>query len=387
MLQRQSLEAPASTGGEAIAATSRPPGAARLAEPAPPTKLPDRRLIVGAAGFASFLWASFAAVIFARQTQLVFNPVREAEVYRPHSAGHRTRRVVLRTRDGERLCGWLMTPRAPGRHPGVLYFGGRSEEVSWVARDTGRMFPGMTVLAMNYRGYGGSSGIPGEQAIMNDAAMLWEWLAAHHRVDAQRMAVVGRSLGSGVAVQVAAQRPVASLVLVTPYDSLVSLARRRFFRTVPVQWLLRHRFESVKFASRLQTRILVLRAEEDVVIPAAHTDTFVASLPSMPLDQTIAGSDHCTIPYLEATQQAVAGFLHAGFQRMPVSTPAVEEATAVAAVLAVATASATAVAAAEGTAPAVAGAQLLAEAAARATAAAAAEAAGKAEFKDMATDA
>jgi dienelactone hydrolase len=350
-------------------------------------KLPDRRTIAGAAGLVSFIWASFAAVIAARQTSLIFNPMRGREVDHPQSTGHRTRHIVLRTRDGERLCGWLMTPRAPGRHPGVLYFGGRSEEVSWVARDTGRMFPGMTVLAMNYRGYGGSSGVPGEQAIMNDAAMLWEWLAAHHRVDAQRMAVVGRSLGSGVAVQVAAQRPVASLVLVTPYDSLVSLARRRFFGAVPVQWLLRHRFESVKFASRLQTRILVLRAEEDDVVPAAHTDTFVASLPSMPLDQTIAGSDHCTIPYLEATQQAVAGFLHAGFQRMPVSTPAVEEATAVAAVLAVATASATAVAAAEGTAPAVAGAQLVAEAAARATVAAAAEAAGKAEFRDMAADA
>jgi len=386
MPEAQFPEDAAPVSGEATVMEARAVEAATSLERAQRIRLPDRRAIAGAAGLASFLWAGFAAVIFARQTSLVFNPVRDREVEHPQSAGHRTRHIVLRTRDGERLCGWLMTPRAPGRHPGVLYFGGRSEEVSWVARDTGRMFPGMTVLAMNYRGYGGSSGIPGERAIMHDAAMLWEWLAAHHRVDAQRMAVVGRSLGSGVAVQVAAQKPVSSLVLVTPYDSLVSLARRRFYGAVPVEWLLRHRFESVKFAPRLQTRILVLRAEEDHIVPAAHTDTFVASLPSTPLDQTIAGSDHCTIPYLDATQKAVAGFLHAGFQRMPVSTPEVEEAAAVAAVAAVASASATAMAAAEGTAPAVAGAQLVVRLAARATAAAVAEAAGKAGLTGMAAD-
>lgn len=284
-------------------------------------KLPDRKAIAGAAGLASLLWVGMTATVAARQTSLIFNPVRDREVDHPQSDGHRTRHLVLRTSDGERLCGWLMTPRAPGPHPGVLYFGGRSEEVSWVARDAGRMFPGMTVLAMNYRGYGRSSGVPGERPIMEDAAMLCEWLAAHHRVDPQQLAVVGRSLGSGVAVQLAAQRSLSSLVLITPYDSVVSLARRRF-RTLPVHWLLRHRFESVKFATGLQTRTLVLRAQDDDVVPATHTDAFVASLPSPPHEAMIAGSDHSSIPYLEATQHAVAGFLRAGFRHAPVPKPA-----------------------------------------------------------------
>lgn len=340
-------------------------------------KFTDRKAIAGVAGLASFVWVSVAASIVARQTSLIFNPIRQREVDHPRSDGHRTRHVVLRTADGERLCGWLMTPLAPGPHPGVLYFGGRSEEVSWVARDAGRMFPGMTVLAMNYRGYGGSSGIPGEREIMHDADMLWDWLAAHYRVDASRMAVVGRSLGSGVAVQVAAQRPVSSLVLITPYDSLVSLVRRRF-RNMPLHWWLRHRFESVRFASQLMTRILVLRAEQDDIVPHPHTDAFVATLPTPPADQVIAGSDHCNIPYLDATQHAVAGFLAAGFARAPVSTPAVEAATAVAAVSAVASASATAVAAAEGSSAALAGAKKIAEVAVQATAAAVAKAAGEA---------
>ncbi len=329
-------------------------------------KLPPTKAIAGFAGFASFLWVSLTATLMARQTSLIFNPVRQREVDHPQSEAHRTRHIVLRTADGERLAGWLLTPNAPGRHPGVLYFGGRSEEVSWVVRDAGRMFPGMTVLAMNYRGYGGSSGTPGERELLDDANMLWQWLAGHYRVDGSRMAVVGRSLGSGVAVQVAAQHAVSSLVLVTPYDSIVSLARRRF-RAMPVDWLLRHRFESTRFAAQLQTRVLVLRAEEDKVVPHSHTDAFIASLPEAPIVETIAGSDHCTIPYLEPTQSAISGFLNAGFQRRPVSTPAVETATAVAAVSAVASASATAVAAVEGTASALAGAQSVTEAVAQTT--------------------
>ena len=290
-------------------------------------KLTDRKAMAGVAGLASFIWISLTAALAARQTSIIFNPVQAREVEHPQSDGHRTRHIVLRTTDGERLNGWLMTPNAPGPHPGVLYFGGRSEEVSWVARDAGRMFPGMTVLAMNYRGYGGSSGIPGEREIMADAEILWDWLAGHYRVDPNRIAVVGRSLGSGVAVQVAARRPVISLALITPYDSLLSLARRRF-RTMPVQWLLRHRFESVKYAASLQVRTLVMRAEDDVIVPAANTDAFIASLPLAPLDLTVAGSDHCTIPYLEATQQAIAGFLLAGFQQSPPPAPAIGEATA-----------------------------------------------------------
>jgi dienelactone hydrolase len=336
-------------------------------------KLPPTKAIAGAAGFASFLWVSFTAAMVARQTSIIFNPVREREVEHPKSEQHRTRHVVLRTSDGERLSGWLMTPHAPGRHPAVLYFGGRSEEVSWVARDAGRLFPGMTVLAMNYRGYGGSSGIPGERELLDDANMLWEWLSRHYRVDPSRMAVVGRSLGSGVAVQVAASHPVSSLVLITPYDSLVALARRRF-KTLPVQWLLRHRFESINFCANLQTRTLVLRAETDDVVPFSHTDALVAKLPTPPLDQTIAGSDHCSIPYLPLTQQAVAGFLQSGFARLPESSPAIEAATAVAAVSAVTSASATAVAAAEGTAPALAGAEKITDTVAQATVAAVKEA-------------
>ena len=287
----------------------------------------NSRKVAGLAGFASLLWLGLTAAVAVNQRKLLFNPCLKREVDRPRSNGHRTRAVVLRARDGTRLSGWLLTPHAFGKHPAVLYFGGRSEEVSWVARDAGRMFPGMTVLAVNYRGYGESQGDPAEQHMVEDGCTLFDWLASHGHVDAARIAVVGRSLGSGVAVQVARDRPVQSAVLITPYDSILAIAKRRF-RAVPVEYVLRHRFESVKYAPQLKAPTFVLRAANDDVVPHSHTDMLVAQLARLEGDVTVPDSDHMNIPYLEGTQSRVADFLCRQFfpqcaSAVPASAPIV----------------------------------------------------------------
>ncbi len=270
------------------------------------------RKVAGVAGALSFLWVGLTAAIAASQRKLVFNPTVKREVANPRSSGHRTRAIVLRAKDGTKLSGWLMTPQVVGPHPAVLYFGGRSEEVSWVVRDAGKLFPGMAVLAVNYRGYGASQGDPAEQHMVEDGRLLFDWLAERHHVDAGRVAVVGRSLGSGVAVQVALARPVHSLVLITPYDSILAIARRRF-RAVPVGFVLRHRFESVKYAPELTAPTYVLRAFSDDIVPHSHTDLLVAKLGTLHLDEIVPGSDHLNIPYLEATQTRIAAFLRQQF--------------------------------------------------------------------------
>jgi dipeptidyl aminopeptidase/acylaminoacyl peptidase len=280
----------------------------------------SKKMAAGMAGFASFLWLGMTAAVAASQRRLVFNPTVEREVKSPRSSGHRTRPVVLRANDGTRLCGWLMTPYSPGPHPAVLYFGGRSEEVSWVARDAGRLFPNMTVLAMNYRGYGDSHGAPDETHMVDDGCALFDWLADHGAVDASRIALVGRSLGSGVAIQVGKERPVHSLVLITPYDSVLAIAKRRF-RGMPVEYMLRHRFESIKYAPALNAPTYVLRAEQDDVVPHSHTDQLVAKLARLYGDDIVPGSDHLTIPYLEATQGRIARFLASQFAAAAVAQP------------------------------------------------------------------
>jgi len=284
----------------------------------------NTRKVAGVAGLVSFLWVGLTAAIAASQRRLVFNPTNKREVDSPRSSGHRTRAIVLRAADGTKLAGWLMTPQVVGPHPAVVYFGGRSEEVSWVVRDAGKLFPGMAVLAMNYRGYGNSHGEPGESHMVEDGRLLFDWLSERGHVDPAKVAVVGRSLGSGVAVQVALERAVHSLVLITPYDSILAIAKRKF-RAVPVEYVLQHRFESVKYAPSLKAPTYVLRAQSDDVVPHSHTDLLVAQLGKLHLDETIPDSDHMNIPYLEATQAKIAEFLTRRFSEAHPETIASEE--------------------------------------------------------------
>ena len=175
--------------------------------------------------------------------------------------------------------------------------------MSWVVRDAGKLFPGMAVLAVNYRGYGASQGDPAEQHMVEDGRLLFDWLAERAHVDPKR-----------VAVQVALERPAHSLVLITPYDSILAIAKRKF-RAVPVEYVLRHRFESVKYAASLKAPTYVLRAATDDVVPHSHTDLLVEKLGSLLLDETIADSDHMNIPYLASTQDKIASFLGTQFSR------------------------------------------------------------------------
>lgn len=267
------------------------------------------RLMVGIAGVVGLAWIGSVAAITARQSTLLFSPVRTREVDCPVSPCHTTEPVTLTSSDGTRLCGWLLTPKHGGPHASVIYFGGRAEEISWVARDAANMFPDMIVLAINYRGYGDSHGRPGERQMIEDGKMLFDWLIAHAQgSDPHRVAIVGRSLGSGVAIQVAAHRPVAAMVLLTPFDSVLAMVKTRL-RSMPVALMLRHRFESIRYAPLLSAPILVLRAEADEIVPHRHTDALVSQLSTLKHDQIVPGSDHFNIPYLAETQRRIAWFL------------------------------------------------------------------------------
>ena len=133
----------------------------------------------------------------------------------------------LATRDGAILRGWLDVPAGGGRRPLLLYFGGNAQEVSGWMRMR-HQAPDWAWAALNYRGYGASTGKPSQQALVADAVAEFDALSADPRIDPRRIVVVGRSLGSGVAVQLAAQRPLKALVLATPFDSLTSVASERY---------------------------------------------------------------------------------------------------------------------------------------------------------------
>ena len=184
----------------------------------------------------------------------------------------------------------------------VLYFGGNAEDVSQAVPLLGRAFPGRAVYAMHYRGYGGSTGTPSEQALVADAKRLFELVAKDH----PGVVVVGRSLGSGIAIQVAANR-VKRLVLVTPYDSIVGLAANRF-RFFPVRWLLRDRYESWRYAPRIGVPTTIVIAGRDQVVPNDSSRQLAGRFPPGIANVVVfPDADHNDVSGFTAYAEALAG--------------------------------------------------------------------------------
>ena len=205
-------------------------------------------------------------VVYLAQDALIFYRQPLSEGRREQLARHfpAVQEVFLPTADGTRLHAWHV--KASG--PLVLYFGGNAEEVSWMIESTAAV-PGVGWLLMDYRGYGASEGSPSERALVADAKTLYDYAVKLPGVDPKRVYAFGRSLGSGVAVALAVQRPLAGLVLATPFDSLAAVAKR-YYWYLPVDWLLKHRFDSIGQAPNLKQPLLCLLAGDDEVIPPAH---------------------------------------------------------------------------------------------------------------------
>jgi pimeloyl-ACP methyl ester carboxylesterase len=159
--------------------------------------------------------------------------------------------------------------------PALLYFGGNGEDLAADLPEFEKAFPDRAIYLMNYRGYGGSTGAPSESALIADAQTTYDLISKTHG----KIAVMGRSLGTGVAIALAATREVEKVVLVTPYDSIVNVAAERY-RWAPVRWLIKDKYDSVTRMSAVRAPILVIIAEQDDSIPRANSDALLAAIPS-----------------------------------------------------------------------------------------------------------
>lgn len=192
---------------------------------------------------------------------------------------------------GATLRGWVSNP---GASQALVYFGGNAEQVGVYRDIVAAQFPRHATYLMAYRGYGASDGTPSEVALVRDGSAILQEAARRHP-DAP-VAILGRSLGSAVAIQVAAQHPqIGALVLVTPFDSLAAVIRD-LMRGMPVEGFVADRFDSRALAPTITTRTLVIRAGRDEVIPAARTDALVAALPeALTTVRNFPAADHNSV--------------------------------------------------------------------------------------------
>jgi fermentation-respiration switch protein FrsA (DUF1100 family) len=210
----------------------------------------------------SAVYIAGLAILFFAQRALIF-PIPETSRTSPEAADFpEAEEQLLTTADGEKIIIWHV-PAKPG-HAVVIYFPGNGDFLAGsVGRFRAMTLNGTGLVAVSYRGYAGSSGRPSEQGLLLDAAAAYAFTAARYSAD--RIVVWGFSLGSGVAVALAAGQPVGKLILEAPYTSIAEVAATRF-PLVPVRWLLRDQFRSDERIARVTAPLLIMHGERDSTI-------------------------------------------------------------------------------------------------------------------------
>lgn len=215
--------------------------------------------------FALTFYVGLVALLYFAQRTIQYFPERFRTA--PAAAGlPEAEEVMLDTPDGERVIVWHVPPRS-GDKPVFLYLHGNGASLRWRAERFRELTAdGSGLVALSYRGYGGSSGAPTEVGLIDDALAAYAFAVA--RYPAERIVLWGESLGSGVAVALAAEKPVARVVLQSPFTSAADIAARRYW-FVPVRQLMKDQYRSDLRIGKVTAPVLVLHGDRDDVVPMA----------------------------------------------------------------------------------------------------------------------
>ncbi|HAK51080.1 MAG TPA: hypothetical protein DCM54_04130 [Gammaproteobacteria bacterium] len=214
------------------------------------------------------LYGLLTAFIYFTQDTLLFYPSPSDPAI---ESRFRENEIRFSAGDDE-LRGWFI-PASDSKRPSLIFYGGNGQELS-------RSINSITSLGdynyalVNYRGYGLSTGRPTEDHLKSDALLILDTLAAKKRIDLANTIIMGRSLGTGVAIHVAANREVKGLVLISPFNSIEAIASDIYFY-LPVKWLIRHPFRSIDYVTYISAPTLIIKAENDRIIPASYTSDLI----------------------------------------------------------------------------------------------------------------
>lgn len=256
---------------------------------------------------AATIFVGGSAFLYLAQEKLIFFPAKLSDQNRKAFFQHE----ISIIHDDITLQGWLLKgdDPSPERRPFMIYYGGNAEEVSENLNDL-EQFPSMDMLFMNYRGYGNSQGKPTRDSLCSDALYIFDYVVKELNINPENIILFGRSLGSGVATFVAANRQISSIILVTPFDSILLVAKKQY-PIFPIKLLLKHNFDSLATAPLIAKPLLNIMAEQDAIIPKQHAKNLAAHWKGPTTSITIKGAAHNNVNsfpnYWQAIRQFVKG--------------------------------------------------------------------------------
>jgi fermentation-respiration switch protein FrsA (DUF1100 family) len=250
--------------------------------------------IVAAGGYLAL-----GALMFFAQRALMYFPERVRTS--PAAAGlPQAEEIALDTSDGEKLIAWHVPPR--GEKPVVIYFHGNGGSLRLRADRFARLVAqGYGLLAVSYRGYGGSTGQPSEAGLIEDARTAFAFAGTLYP---NRIVLWGESLGTAVAIALAAEKPVNKLILDAPFTSAADIAAAVYW-FVPVRLLMRDTFRSDLRIATVKAPVLILHGDADAVVPIAYGERLYALIPGRKQMVRFAGGEHVDLDRLGAIDAAL----------------------------------------------------------------------------------
>ena len=240
------------------------------------------------------LYLTAGVLLYLKQRDLLYFPSA------PVAHNHQT---LILENEGERIT---VTITNPGRDKALLYWGGNGEAVAAGADVFATQLPEYTTYLVDYRGYGNSTGTPTEAGILSDALALYDTVRSQYH----SISLFGRSLGTGVACYVASEREADKLALITPYDSIESVARDRY-PIFPLSLLVKDKYDSLSRVPKIKAKTIILIAEHDTVVPKAHAYRLASAFPTAQVEvHEIAGAHHNDIAGTPAYHQLLDRFFN-----------------------------------------------------------------------------
>ncbi len=274
------------------------------------------KIMISAASTGKVIFIALIVYVFLLvffyffQEWVLFHPQPLAEdipANGAHLYGQQIEEISIEAEEDVVLKGWLVKAVGEGEHPLVIYFGGNAEEVSHMIEKADR-FGDYALALMNYRGYGLSEGEPSQKNLQQDALLIYDSLTQREDIDSERIVLMGRSLGTGVAAYLASQRDTSGVILVTPFDSIEKVGRQ-MFPFIPVSLILRHNFDAVGRAPDIDAPMLAFGASEDQVVPPEHAENLVEQWGGEKEYVLIEGENHNSIIESRKLWQKLEEFL------------------------------------------------------------------------------
>lgn len=230
-------------------------------------------------------------IVYLLQDLLLFHKIpSEPGIIRNNLHHYPGSEKFLKTSDGIKLHGWFVQDKTTSKHPLVFYFGGNASNVEFIVSDK-KFIPGISACTFNYRGYGLSEGEPSEKAIVEDALLIYNTYKDHPNVDPDNIIIMGRSLGTGVAIQLATKVKAAKLILVSPYDSMINAAYDHY-PYLPIKMMLKNPFKSEDFIDLVKQKVLIIYGDKDQIVKPERTLALIKKFNTKPKIEVFKGRVH-----------------------------------------------------------------------------------------------